>query len=401
MTMSSVPATMLAPAPTLPATDADSLPAQIDLLEPESAGGGDGLAMMLLMMERAAQHSMSDKQVRIQETRDNLKAELSKFLDQIEEAMRAIREAKEDDGGFFGNLLGSIAKIVGKIMGPLLEVSLEQMKLPADLVIGVGTSIAKDQSVLDSIKQTTFALAESGQISEDARGFTEGAMRFTGDFMEFMVKANAAIAQAALTGEDAGELLQDDLHQLKSSVERNIVDNPHFWAVTRAATAAAGAIAITFTAGAATPLAVAGLSLLAVSEADRQTGFLNALPGDLAPIARIGIQIGAAVCLGLGGASASPKALEILEIVTKVVQGAALVYDGARTLLEGSREADDIDRAAEQLATLQSMQRLQRMLEQLLDALEDDSEDHTRTRELGQAVASTQTATEAAVIIPA
>lgn len=402
MSMTTLDSIQQRPQPFQPETaETEAEQGQLALVSPGSEHpAGDGLAMMLLMMERAAQHSMANAQVRIQDTRGSLKEELENFLEQIAEAIRAAEKAREDDGGWFSDLLGSVAEIVGKVLGPILEHGIEIVKFQGEALISVGRSIATNQSVLDGLKEVTFALAEPGQISEDIQGFSDGVARFAADLAEFVGKLHVAVAHAALTGEDLGGLIEADAKQLASSVERNILDNPHFWAVTRAVGVGASVVALVATGGAVAPL-VAGVALTALSELDKQTGFIEDAVGEKAANwVRLGIQVGAGACLALAGGSPD-QVVNLLRTITGALEGARGVYTGVRTLVEGNRQADEMDRAAEQLATLQGMQRLQMLLEHLVDALEEDSEDHTRTRELGADLVATESATEAALIVPA
>ncbi|HEY8946824.1 MAG TPA: hypothetical protein VIM73_21425, partial [Polyangiaceae bacterium] len=208
------------------------------------------------------------------------------------------------------------------------------------------------------------------------------------------------VAQSALTGESVGAILEDDIDVLAESAERNLVDNPHFIAVARALGAAASLAAVAATGGASAPFAI-GLALMALSEVDQRTNLLAEIcPEKALPYVRLGIQIAASICLGAGTKNA-PELVKALQLVTGLTTGATDVYAGIRTLVEGNRQANELERAADTTATLQTMQRLQYLLERLIDTYEQDTDDHSRTRELGADLVATETATERALIVPA
>lgn len=371
----------------------------VDLLsEDATTPGSDGLVLMLLLMEKAGQHSMGSAETRIANTREVLKNQLDEYLEQLQEALRRAREAEKDSGGWFSDLLGSVVGILGKVLGPLLEHGIEMIKFPAEAAISIGKSIANNQNLMDGLERTALKLIEEGDISADIQGFSEGVARFAADLTEFIGKLHVAVARAALTGEDLGGLIEKDVEGLKNSIETNIIDNPHFWAVSRVVAQGAAIAAVVCTGGAATPLVIAGAALMAVSELDRQTGFIEKVVGEkAAPWVRIGIQVIQTACLAMAGGSPD-QTIELLQKLTTALEGGRGVYLGVRTLVEAHRRGDAIDAEADRLQTLQRMQRLQRLLEVLLESLEEDSEDHTRSRELGTDLVATRAATERALI---
>lgn len=383
--------------PPLP-SEPESDPAELQLLSaPEATPPGDGLTLMLLLVERAAQQSMNTAETRIGATRKELKAELDDYLAKLADALRQAKEAK-DHGGFFSNLLGSIAKILGKVLGPILEHGIEIAKLPGEVVISVTKSVVNNQNVLDGLAKTASELVHEGGISKDIQGFTEGVVRFAAELTQFIGTVHLAVARAALTGGDVGELISEDAERLTNSLKANILENPHFMAVASAVAKGASVAAMVCTAGAATPLVIAGVVLLGVSELDRQTGLIEQVVGEqAAPYVRLGVQLAGACCFLVAGGAAD-QSVQLLQRISAGLDGGLKIYAGVRTIIEGHRAADAIDKSAETLRSLQSIQQLQRLLQTLLQALEEKSEDRTKTRELGSDLVATHAATERALI---
>jgi hypothetical protein len=136
-------------------------------------------------------------------------------------------------------------------------------------------------------------------------------------------------------------------------------------------------------------------------ELDQRYGFIEKAVGkDAAPYVRLGLQLGSAVLLGCAGAG-TDSWVQTLKSGAAVAQGGAAVYQGARTIAEGHEQARELDRQADLQTTLNRMQQLERLIEQIVAGLEEEGDHKKTTSELGTGLAQTQAAMNSAAVMRA
>jgi hypothetical protein len=147
---------------------------------------------------------------------------------------------------------------------------------------------------------------------------------------------------------------------------------------------------------------------MALTELDKQTGFIEKAVGkDAAPWVRVGLGVAAMVLTGaaaMSGTGAEPgfaSAIKMVQGATTMVEGAGAVFHGVRTIIDANDRADEIDRQADIQATLNRMQQLNRMVDDLLELLGTKNDDNKTTQELGSDLVQTQTAMNSATLMPA
>jgi hypothetical protein len=268
------------------------------------------------------------------------------------------------------------------------------VELGVDLVKNFGDSAA----MLQAMQATGMKLVENGGTAEDVHGFTKGVVAFAGDLAELSARLSIDLARGVLSGEGLAQATGGDLRKLWGSLQQNVLDNPHFWAVTSAVAKGAALAGAVMSGGALAPVAI---GLMVLMEADQRCGVIETLVGkEAAPWARIGVAAGAALCLGFSGASGS-RALDLLRLGTGIVQGGGAIYSGYQAIKGAEARADELEQQAELTTSLNRMQRLQRLLDTLLSAFGEDEKSAEQTRTLGGALMQTRVTTEAALILPA
>jgi hypothetical protein len=188
------------------------------------------------------------------------------------------------------------------------------------------------------------------------------------------------------------------LQKLWGSLKQNLLDNPHFWAVTGAIAKGVAVAGAVMSGGALAPVAI---GLIVLMEADQRFGVIEKLVGkEAAPWVRLGVELGAAACLLAGGASGS-RLLDLVRSGAGFVQGAGAMYSAYHTAVSAEARADELEQQAELTSSVNRMHRLQRLLDTLLSSLDDDAKSNEQTRTLGTALVQTRVATHAALILPA
>lgn len=371
------------------------------LLDSEPAPG-DALSQLLVMLETSGQNTIKDGELRINDTQEDIREQLEDLLQRMAAAFREAK--KQDDGGFFGNLFDKLTNIIGDILGTIVELNVEVLTSQLDLAVSLAKSMRDGQNLLATVGANALALTQSGQISADVKGASIGVTRFAADAAVFLAKVHMAAAEAALTGENPKDLLVDEAEKLAASLDANIIENPHFWAVSSAVLRGAAIASAVGSGGAMAPVAALAVCLVAVLEADTRYNLLEETVGkDAAPGVRLALGVAASICLAMAptGTDAASQLAEKFVDAGRVVQAVATAYAGVRQLSEANRQGDALDLLADQKESLNRLHNLQRLLTQLLGDLEDDAENQTRTRGASAKIVATVAATEASMIIPA
>jgi hypothetical protein len=361
---------------------------------------GDPMSELMMALQKQSDASLSLSTIRIQDTRGALNDQLEQYLEKVKEICKKLEAAKaeEDDGGWFSDCFDFVGDLVGELVGTLVDLQVDLITLPVDLGVDVVKNINDPAAMMQAMQSTCGQLAENGTVADDVHGFTKGVVAFTADLTELTARLQVDLAKGALTGEGLGQAIGGDLKKLWGSLKSNVLDNPHFWAVTGAVAKGVAVAGAVMTGGALAPVAI---GLMVLMEADQRTGFIEKLAGkELAPWVRMGLAVGAAACLGFAGGSDS-RLLDALRLATGLVQGAGNIYSGYQAIVSANEQADAIDDQAELTTSMNRMQRLQRLLESLLSSLDDDAKSNEQTKKLGASLIQTQVATNAALILPA
>jgi hypothetical protein len=402
--VSGVPA-VSASMPAPPPVAAEAPPQLSSLPAPEGtpAEPADLLATLLLLMEEQSALTMGATENKIEAARELLKENLEKFLQQLKEALDAARKAKEeeDDGGLFGDIVGCVADIVGDLIGTIADFVVDAVEMPVELTFELAKNLAEGRLAIDAVVGQLVELTSNGRVAADVDGFTEGYGKFMVDLATALPKLQASIAQAVLTGENVWDAVQADAEALFHSLEKNVLANPHFWAV--ASAAAKGLAVATAVLSAGTLSGAAALTLMALSELDARTNFITTLVGEeAAPWVKLGIGVATALCLGIGTAmDNAPRLLTGLNASVGMLNGAGQAYQGYQAFQTADQRADELEREAALTQTLNRMQQLHRSIETLLGELGEQSEDRTTVREIGSEIAQTMAATQGALIMRA
>jgi hypothetical protein len=356
----------------------------------------DALSVMLMSIERSSQTSMATSEQKIRATKKDISAQLDEYLTKLRDAIQAAKE-EEDDGGWFGSIVSCVADVVGSIVGAIADVFCDYVAFPIEATVDIATNLGNAQAMMSALASDVADFGKTGEAGQAVKGFASGVTKFAADVAVFQAKLAVAMGKAAATGGDVLDAVKDDLKQLGKSLDKNIISNPDFWKVVSAAAKVAAVAGAVATGGA---LAVACVALMALDELDSRTGIIaRAVGPDAAPWVRAGVKIGAAVAGGLAAGGAPAGVARTFEKGTQIVEGAGIVAAGVRAKIAADKEGDELDRQADLTATLNRMQQLQRLCEDLLDTLTDKNKDHTTNQELGSELVQTQSATELAAVV--
>jgi hypothetical protein len=393
--MTQVTATGTAPMPGVePATE---------LLTPCSAAL-DPLAMLLTMVDDMSQASLDQTERRLQDTREKLHQRVEEFLEQVAAAIQAAEEAaaraaeEEDDGGWFDDVCEVVSDAVGFVAGTVVDFSKDLVEAPFEIAVGLATNVTNPSAMMGVLQQQFAELSTNGETADTVKGFAKGVVNFSADFAEFMAKAHLALRHLG-DGQRLWDAWKQDAEQLWKSFEKNIADNPDFMTVAQTlakAAAVAGAVASGGT------LAWVAVGAFLLCEADNQYGFIEDVVGkDAAPWVRLGLATGTAILLGVAGGGDLGAVSRLLQGGTAVLAGIGQISRAIRAMDEGDARADAIEREAAIKQSLNRMQRLQRLVDALVEQLEEQSDSRKRMKSLGNQLVQTQAAAHGAVVMRA
>jgi hypothetical protein len=289
-------------------------------------------------------------------------------------------------------VLDFIGEVVGVVLGTIVDLGVDIVTMPFDAV----AAVAQGKNFFEAMASEFGELASNGKVSESVRDFTKGAVKFTGALVECEVRTGVALAEAAATGKSCSATLEENFKRLGDSFDANIVSNPAFLEVAGwIAMAASTAVAVA-SGGTLAGLAVA---TMVFCELDKRYGMTEKLVGkEAAPWVKLGLNVAViASTLFLNPAGDAAK----LKGCVSILQGGTALAQGVRTIVEGNRQADELDRSADMQSTLNRMQQLQRMLDDLLSDLEEESDRSNQNMNAGAEASQTQAATYQAAVMKA
>lgn len=383
-----------------PLYDATTLPAQ-SLPPPttDAAQPTDALGMLMVLMEEMARLGMDHSEATIKANREVQAEAMAEFQRKMEEAIRKQEERKKEANsgwGFLGDIVNAVCdfvgKVVGEIIGPIVEQVVDVLRAPLDIIVG----LCKGEALVDLLQQEVNDLESQGKLGKTVTEAVKGVVNFAKDlinavtgFLEALTKGENPLTALAGLGEDAWNALCN-----------NVLENPAVMEVLGVVMKVVAVAATLASGGILGPLA-AGLYLL--SELDQQFGlFEKAFGEDVGKWVSTGVQLVAAVVGAVATAGADLDALgTIQETVSKVALGVQLA-SGFNNLIEAARDRELAHDMADLQGIMNRMSQLQRMMETLLQELQERVEGRDRGREGGLKLAQLQgEGLEAAVYLKA
>lgn len=367
---------------------------------PALGAAGDALVQLMVALKAASDASLANSVLNIQNARGDLKQELEEFLKKVREAAQQLRETKDDGGGLFGDVFDAIGDALGDLVGTIADACVDLVKSPYEISKAVVTNFGDTQAMLQALRNASLDLVRNGAVASDVKGFTQGVVSFCGALSEYLARYPLDAGLAALRGENPLAALKADAKALWQSFKHNVLENPAFWAV---ASVLAKGMAVAGAAATGGVLAIVAVGLLVALEVDRGTGAIEKVLGEkAAPWVRLGMELGAAGCLGVVAmGSQASGVLQSLQSGTALLQSGAAVYGGYTTIKQAQLAAEHVEQQAHILQSMNRMQQLQRLLDRLLASLEADSTCARKIEERGVQLVNTASATEAALIVPA
>src|SRR5262249_42058056 len=136
-------------------------------------------------------------------------------------------------------------------------------------------------------------------------------------------------------------------------------------------------------------------------------GFIEKTVGkDAAPWVKVGlggaamVLTGAAALSGPGAAAQLASAIKTVQGATTMLEGAGAIFHGVGTITGAHGRADEMDGRAGIQSTLNRMQELKRLVDDLVELLGTKNDDSTTTQELGSDQAQAQAAANSATLVP-
>lgn len=405
MTATAVAPVILPPAvPLVPLASAQPVgPLPEPVLEPASPQ--DVMGMVMTLMNQMSMSSMAETEHRIQVNHERLAQAVAELSQRLHEA---IEEAKKSSGHHHGGMFGwvsdaidevtaVVSKVIGKVAGLVADLTVDVVMAPFDIIAG----IIKGDGLGKLLQQELYDLSHDGAVSAHVQGFARGAARFIGDLEKF-AHSYAAMIEAGLRGENMLDEMKAQAKQLWGSFVDNVVKNPDVWEVTSFVLKASAAVVAIGSGG---TLALFGVALVALSELDKRYHIADAVFGKQAgPWVSMGLEISASLLMGLGVGMTTgdvSTTAKWVEGIAGSVAGVMSVAKGINDAIERYQQAHELDGQAELLELSNRMQRLQRVLDALIDELQRKSEQHQRIFKAGQQLYQIQGQTHEAAVFRA
>jgi hypothetical protein len=354
----------------------------------------DPLAMLLVSMEANNAATLKATQARIGQAREKLDLHLEKLLKQLEDHDQGHKRRK-GLGGVFKKAVSDVADVGAKVVGTVADVTKDVAWMPIDNAVSVLKHLDDPQAMLHSLKADFAQLGEKSDYQKAVEQAITGATRFATDLLAFQATALIAMSENAVRGEPLAEAVKDQGRALWESFKSNIIDNDGLWQVAGEFAKVAAVAATVASGGALAPLAV---GLFVLLEADSRYGLTQEL-GEAGPYVRLGLEFALTACTA--GAGSANDGATALARSAQVVSGATAVRNGVHALDEGLAKAAERRRAADVQATMNRMAQLQRLVETLISDLKEQSENRTRTQELGGAAIQARDGASAAAVFRA
>lgn len=390
------------------------LAANESLLPAPADVGGDSMAMLYQLFADSNREDAKSAKTTI-EART---AEKHVKMREREAALERARKAQEEQGGFFDSMgIGSLVGIV--TANPLLvmaDISMHMARLTPDFLrdfekehkdtIEVATKLycaVGNASVLaDGIvnpESLRAAIALGGLLVQESEVLGKEASDWAGAAMMVGGSVNGRSAGAVIVA-DKGSAVADEIRH----VERETKEWNKWIAAAGMAVAAAAAIVGSL--GTATlPVVAIGVALSASGFAVTETKCLDPLLGKEASMwIGSGMMISGAIISGAGSAAAAQatakvshgasEAARALKVGAAVVDGTAKTRQGLEQVADAATRYE-VDKAhTEAQAHLFRTQRLQRMVEEVIDTVRDLKDSHRRMSQAVNEIVETQCQTQ-------
>lgn len=406
MTTMAIGAPPVAPLPVvLPGTF--SLEGEATLPRPTVAEGAssDTLAMLMEMMQSLAQQTIEGKSLEIQKTQNSLTQAVEELSKKLQEAAREAAEAaaNNDDEGFFGSVCKMVDAVadwvgeaVGTVAGKVADFSVDLVMAPADII----AAMVQGQSFAQALSTVGDNLASDGHVAGTVKGFTSGVTKFMADVAEFSV-AYLAVIEAGVRGDNVWDALKGQFENLAHSFMENLVRNPSVMEVT--GWALKGLAVATALASGGT-LGLVSVVLFALSELNQRYGIAEKVLGpENGKLVSLGLEVASTCFMLYAGGSFDnldlQQTTDVIKGAAAIVQGSVMIGGAIDGYMEANKVADEIDQTAETQSLMNRIARLQRMLESLIDELDDKVEQHQRSQKTASSLFQIQGATfEASVV---
>ncbi|MBN9166461.1 MAG: hypothetical protein J0I07_36340 [Myxococcales bacterium] len=330
-------------------------------------------------------------------------AEKQNRMREREAALERARKAQEDQKGFFDSMgIGSLVGIVAANPALVLaDVSMHMARLTPDFLrdfenenkdsIELATKLycaASNASVLaDGIvnpESLRAAIALGGLLVQESEVFGKDASDWAGAGM---------VVAGSIDGRSAASVIVADKDSAVADQIRDVEDKTREWNkwIAVAGMAIAAAAAIVGSLGTATlPVVAIGVALSAGGFAVTETKCLDALLGEGASMwIGTGMMISGAIISGAGSASAAAQvtdkvaqgtreAARTLQVAGGVVDGLSKTRQGLDTVADAATRHEVDNAHVEAKSLLFQMQRLQRMVEEIIDTVRDLKDGHRR-----------------------
>lgn len=340
----------------------------------------DAIGMLMVLMEEMARLGTDHSEAKIKANRDVQAEAMAEFQRKMEEAIRKQEEKKKeaDDGwGIFGDIVDAVCDfvgtVVGEIIGPVVEHLVDVVRAPFDIVVG----LCKGEALVDLLEQEVNDLQTEGKLGKTVTEAVKGVVNFVKD----LVNAVTGFLEALTNGENPLSALADLGTDAWNALCNNVLENPAVMEVLGVVMKVVAVAATLASGGILGPLA-AGLYIL--SELDQHFGlFEKAFGEDVGKWVSAGVQLVAAVVGAVATAGADLDARGTIQETVSYVAIGVQLGSSVNNLIEAGRDRELAHDMADLQGIMNRMAQLQRMMETLLQELQERVEGRDRGREGG------------------
>ncbi len=267
-----------------------------------------------------------------------------------------------------------------KILGPLVEHVIDVIRAPIDIVVG----LCKGEALVDLMEQEVSDVESQGKLGKTVTEAVKGIVNFVKD----VVNAVTGFLEAITTGQDPLDALASLGEHAWNALCTNVLENPAVMEVLGVVMKVVAVAATLASGGILGPIA-AGLYIL--SELDQNFGlFEKALGKDVGKWVSVGIQLVAAVVGAVASVGTDLGVLGDVQQVLAYVGVGVQIASGVNNLIEAGVDRDLAHNAADLQGIMNRMAELQRMMETLLDELQERVEGRDRVRQSGVKISQIQ-----------
>ncbi len=343
-----------------------------------AASPNDVLGLFMAMMEEMARTGIEGSRNKIDANRERLAEAMKEFKKQLEEIARKLEEAKEDDGGWFGDIVDAVCGAVGDFfsaIGAGIEFVVDTVRAPIDIAVG----LLKGENIGALLEQEVKDLTTQGKLSKTIGEAAKGLAKLVLELEKAVVDFAAALAK----GENPIDAIAQLGKDVWGAVEKNVLENPAVMEVLGTVLKAVAIAAAVMTGGA---LGAVAVGLFILSDMNKEYGIANEVFGQEAgKWVSLGLEVAAAVCMAVCslGAEGLPELLGDVQQVAAYGGALLQVAGGINTILDAldQRELDHMN--ANLQAIMNRMAALQRLIDAVLTELSEKVEGRDRMRESG------------------